>query len=239
MFKRTSKKIDIPSEVEDSNDVSSMQESIQNSTVILTNEAGMADELDRVRSLLFGKQIKATDERLAQLENRVEEVRRELTNMLDANFTELKNSIASQLGTLQKDLVEQQDQHVSKQQADLGSVRQLLTERIDQQEKDQTEKLRTAQRTLSDRIDTIANDHTSQLKKMQLDLSTRIETLNAEQSTRIGSLQQESSQRDDALSNELMALGRVLGSQKVSRREMMHFLAELAQRFQVEDERTT
>lgn len=196
---------------------------------------GVSGELERVRDLLFGKQTKATDEKLIQLENRIEDVNRTLTNLMEERFRELNKSFSSQIEALRKELTEYTDQQATKSQSNLQSTKQLLTERIDAQEKDQTEKVRSAQRSLSERIDSLANETSTQLKNAQQELSSRIETVNTEQSERTNNLQAESSQRDDALRNELIALGKTLGNQKVSRREMTQLLAELAQRLQNEE----
>jgi len=200
----------------------------------LPTEAAMTNELERVRDLLFGKQTKSLENRLAGLENLITDLRRELTSLVESRFAELDKSFSSRLEALRKDALEYTDRQAAKLQAESQSIKQSLTERVDQQEKDQIEKLRSAQRALSERIDTLTADSNAELKKTQQELSSRIEALNMEQSARIEHLQQETSQRDDALRDELLALGNALGDQKVSRREMTQLLAELARRLQGE-----
>ena len=238
MFNRSSKKQPTMEIVEDeipSNAAGDGGNSAESQPVALPTEAAMTGELERVRDLLFGRQTKALDNRLAGLESLIADIRRELTSLMEARFTELDKSFSSQLEALRKDALEYSDRQAAKQQAESQSVKQSLTERVDQQEKDQTEKLRSAQRALSERIDTLAADSSTELKKTQQELSTRIEAMNTEQSARIHHLQQETSQRDNALREELLALGNALGNQKVSRREMTQLLAELARRLQGED----
>jgi len=244
MFNRSSKKQAMLETTEDTpsnklesggNDMPFVPKSvppIKTDPALLAGEVPLAGELERVRDLLFGKQTKATEERLAGLENQLQDVRRELTGLLEARFSELNKSFSSQLEALRKELLERSDQQAAKQGADIQSIKQSLTERVDLQEKEQTEKLRTAQRTLSERIDSLVTDSNAQLKKTHQEISARIETLNTEQVGRINNLQQETSQRDDALRKELIALGDALGNQKVSRREMTQLLVELAHRLQ-------
>lgn len=198
-------------------------------------ESNMAGELERVRDLLFGRQVKAQDTRLINLENQIQAVRKDLTETLNERFSTLNQSLTGQVEALRKDLNARLDQQGTRQQADLQSAQKAFGERIDLQEKDQTEKLRTAQRTLSDRIDAFSSDVTSQMRAMQDELSGRTEAAAAELTSRIDALQQETRVTDNKLREELLALSGALGSQKISRREMTQLLVELAHRLQNED----
>ncbi|MBE7536694.1 MAG: hypothetical protein HS124_13310 [Anaerolineales bacterium] len=207
----------------------------QDQAALFPVDSAITGELERVRDLLFGKQTKAIDRRLAQLETRIEVVQTGLTDLVETRIAELGKSFAAQFEALRKEALDHHDRQTAKQTTELQSAKQSLVEHIDAQEKDQTEKLRSVQRMLSERIDSLANASNVDWKKARQEISAQIEILNSEQGERITRLQQETSQHNDALRNELIVLGKTLGNQKVSRREMMQLLVELAQQLQGED----
>lgn len=198
-------------------------------------EAGMTGELERVRDLLFGKQVKAQDTRLTSLETQVQTVRRELTTLLDEKINSLNQSLTSQLDVLRRELSSRLDEQAATQQKDNQATLNTLTDRLDNQNNDHAEKLRAAQKVLSERIDTLSSETNSQLRKVQEEFSSRAETAQSEFSDRLNALRQETRNSDAKLGDEMSALGNMLGNQKVSRREMTQILVELAQRLQADD----
>lgn len=198
-------------------------------------DSGMAGELERVRDLLFGRQVKAQDSRLSSLENQVQAVQRELTTLLEEKITSLNHSLTSQLEALRRELSSRLDEQAAKQQTENQTTVNTLTDRLDFQDKDHAEKLRTAQKGLSERIDALSTESNSQLRKIQEELSSRTESAQSEFSERINTLRQETRSSDAKLGDDLAVLGNMLGSQKVSRREMTQILVEMAQRLQAED----
>lgn len=199
------------------------------------SSGSMTGELERVRDLLFGKQIKTQEAQLANLENQIQSMRRELGNLMDERLSALNQTILSQIESVRRDLVNSLEQQDVKQQTALQTVQSSLTERLDQQEQELMEKSRTSQKYLSGRIDSVVTDLTSQVRKAQEEFSTRLDATHAELSGMVSALQLETRNNDNKFRDELIALGNALGTQKVSRREMTKILVELAQRIQAEE----
>lgn len=209
-------------------------------------------DIERLRDILFGAQARTTDVRLGNLENRLESIRQELSDLIETKTGGNAQAATSQVTAVRKELSESIEFKTDTQNAQLRATHQEMTERLDKQSAELTTHLRTVERELSTRLDTQQAEQTSQLRDLQRDMQQRLETLNAdflsqmrqlrkELSDRLTeideahtiqnrTLRQETKQRDDELRQELAMLATLLDNKKVSRQDLGHLLAELGQR---------
>lgn len=93
-----------------------------------TEKVETGNDLDQLRNILYGNQARATENRLDELEIRLEDVNKELNNSLKKKFDSLTNSTNDQFKTVQEMIaktntefsqrLEQQINNLSKQLSD-------------------------------------------------------------------------------------------------------------------------
>lgn len=173
-----------------------------------TPEAPAANELDRLRDILFGSQSRTTDKRLTDLETRLETTRLLLAQTIEERVNALADATASQAADQRRD----------------------LTARLDAQHTDHTALVRQTHKDLSDRLDNAFAELALQLRQTHKELSDRLDRLSADQAERLRQAQAEARQRDEALRQEFLNLAANLNDAKTSRADLGQMLIEMGQR---------
>jgi uncharacterized coiled-coil protein SlyX len=91
-----------------------------------TKTVETGNDLDQLRDILYGNQARATENRLGDLETRVETVRRELNQEFNDRITALADSSSSQFDSTNKKITDQ----LAKQQSNQEAQNQSLQEKI-------------------------------------------------------------------------------------------------------------
>ena len=106
--------------------------------------AGSAKELERLRDILYGEQARATEDRLGDLETRIEKVRNELKTSFRKEHKTLQTALEKQINTLNKQL----DQHEIEASERLDNTRLELTNDFTNRLNDQAAQLRELRQQL-------------------------------------------------------------------------------------------
>jgi len=189
-----------------------------------------ADELGRLRDILFGSQSRTIEKRLADLEVGLQATRRELTELFSDKLERASGAAASQLAETRGEFNRKLESQGSEQTSQLRAAQKDLAERFDRQSTDQTAQLRAAQKELSDRLDKLEADFVGQLRTTRKELDDQIEKMGVDQAERLRGLQAEARQRDDSLRQELLELAASLDNKKTSRQDLGQMLIELGLR---------
>ena len=164
------------------------------------------NDLDQLRTILFGNQARAIEKRVNDLERHLEDVRRQLNQHFDERLDALAESTTADLAKTQKEFNEQ----LAKQGVEQAEQNKALNERLDKLATDFSKQLQTAQKELSQQIDQQATD----LHHKLVDFQT------------------EARQRDDDLRVELLTLGAMLDNQKAGRDELAQMFIQIGEKLQ-------
>jgi hypothetical protein len=178
-----------------------------------------ADELGRLRDILFGSQSRTLEKRLSDLETGLRSLRQELTNLVQDQISALSESTSGQF----------------------VETRREFNEKLDKQGTDQSTQLRAVQKDLIEKLDNLesfAADVLRQLRETHKELSDRLDKQAAEQTERTRNLQSEARQRDDSLRQELLSMAASLDNKKASRQDLGQMLMELGLRLRQESEKS-
>ncbi|MCA9938343.1 MAG: hypothetical protein KC418_06860 [Anaerolineales bacterium] len=186
-------------------------------------------ELARLQEILYGNQARVTDRRLSDLEQRLEAVRQELSDSVNARFGKLETSTQENLSKARRALSDEIERLGQRQGADLVSTQGEFNDRLTRQDQAQTAQLRAAQRELMDAIDALRQDLVAQIHAAKTELSERLERLGADQTGRLLAAQNEARQRDEALRQEMLALSSWLDDKKTSRHDLGKMLMDMGQ----------
>lgn len=134
-------------------------------------EIAGSNDLDTLRDLLFGNQVRDVSRRLTDLDSRVETARRDMKTALNQRADGLGKSNAEQVAALRKELSNRIDKET-----------RSLAERIDSVAADFNNQLQAVHEELSERLDGIQRElgdrmHHSQEEARQRDDELRNETL--------------------------------------------------------------
>lgn len=198
-------------------------------------ETQPANELDRLRDILYGRKSKLTDDRLESLENQLRALKEQLDSQLEEETTNLRTFFMAEFESFHHQYSAKLEQQSTQFTTALENLRRELHEQLESQDANQTEQLRMVKRTLNEKLDALSADSTVRLQEAQQTLSERLQTLQTHQTERISGLQADTRKRDEALRSEFLETSSLLKSQKVSRREMTQVLVELAHRLQAEE----
>lgn len=110
-----------------------------------TKPAGSSvKELERLRDILYGEQARATEDRLGDLEKRLEKVRSELNALFRKEHKSLQTALEKQINTLNKQL----DEHEVEASERLENTRSELTNDFTNRLNDQATQLRELRQQL-------------------------------------------------------------------------------------------
>ncbi len=170
------------------------------------NEIPSGNDLDQLRTILFGNQARAIEKRLNDLEIHLEDVRRELNQQFDEKIDSLAETTSNDLTKTQQSFNEQ----LASQANEQAKQNKELHARLDQLTADFNKQLQVAQKELSQQIDKQASDLHRKLLEFQ----------------------SEARQRDDDLRLEMLALGAMLDNQKAGRNELAQMLLQMGEQLQ-------
>ncbi len=190
----------------------------------------IADDLQRLRDILFGNQNRTLQQRLNDADNQLVSTRREFTDLLSEKVETLHAGFSNTSASIRTDLSSKLDQQHSEQTASLRAMELSLTERLDQQEIERKTEWRNLQKEVNEGIEQLAEDFFTQLRDVQRELSERLEQLNTGQAERARSLSNEGRKQNNDLRQELLSLAASLQDSKISRHELGQQLQELGQR---------
>lgn len=195
-----------------------------------------ADELGRLRDILFGSQSRTLEKRLGDLETDLKTSRQEMDNLLRDQISALSESTSSQFTETRREFNEKLDRQGTEQSAQLRAAQKDLMERLERQSAEQANQLSAVQKQLSDSLEKLASDLLRQIRETHKELSDRLDKLSAEQTERTRNLQSETRQRDENLRQELLAMAASLDTKKASRQDLGQMLVELGVRLRQESD---
>lgn len=196
------------------------------------NSAGVDSELSRLQEILYGNQARATEQRLNDLEQRLEAVRRELDDTIHAKIGKLESATQDSLTKARKALTAEIEKQAARQAADLSEAQRDWGDRLSRQEKTQTALLREVQQELTAALDALRQELVEQIQAAKSELSDRVDRLGADQSNRLLAFQNEARQRDEDLRQELLTLSAWLDDKKTSRHDLGQMLVAMGQNLQ-------
>lgn len=195
-----------------------------------------ADELGRLRDILFGSQSRTLEKRLNDLETGLRTLRQEMTNLLQDQIGTLSETTSVQFVETRREFNEKLDKQGADQSAQLRLAQKDLTEKLDRQSVEQSSQLQSSQKQLNDKLENLAADLLRQLRETHKELSDRLDKQGTEQAERTRTLQLEARQRDDGLRQELLSMAASLDDKKASRQDLGQMLMELGIRLRQESE---
>jgi hypothetical protein len=143
-----------------------------------------ADELGRLRDILFGSQSRTLEKRLSDLETDLRSLRQEMTNLLQNQISTLSES----------------------NNAQFVETRREFNEKLNKQSKDQSAQQRAAQKDLSERLDKLDAEQVERTRNLQSEARQRDDNLRQELLSMTASLDNKKISRQD-LGQMLMELG--------------------------------
>lgn len=164
------------------------------------------NDLDQLRSILFGNQARAIEKRVNDLELHLESVRRELNQYFDEQIDSLAETTT----------------------ADLTKAQQSFNDQLNAQTLEQTKQ----NKELQDRLEQLATDFNKQLQTTQKQLNQQMEKQVADLHRKLVDFQAEARQRDDDLRLEMLALGAMLDNQKAARNELADMFIQMGEQLQ-------
>lgn len=193
-----------------------------------------ADELGRLRDILFGSQSRTLEKRLGDLETDLKSSRQEMDNRLRDQISALSDSTTTQFAETRREFNEKLEKQGAEQSTQLRVAQKDLTESLEKQSAEQSNQLGAVQKQLNDRLEKLGADLLRQIRETHKELSDRLDKLGAEQTERTRNLQSETRQRDENLRQELLSLAASLDNKKASRQDLGQMLVELGVRLRQE-----
>jgi hypothetical protein len=154
-------------------------------------ELPLGNDLDQLRTILFGNQARAIEKRLNDLELYLDTVRREMTQQFDERITALAESSAEDL---------------AKAEAEQNRQNKDLQDRLDKLATDLSKQLQAVQKELTQQIDRQASDLQRKLLEFQSEARQRDDDLRVELLALGAMLDNQKTGRDE-LAQMLIQLG--------------------------------
>ncbi|MGB0387421.1 MAG: hypothetical protein ACPGWR_21595 [Ardenticatenaceae bacterium] len=195
-----------------------------------TYSSPVTGDLERLRDILFGNQNRTTEQRVSDLENRLEGTHRQLSEMFHDKIDTLQSSYSNNLSSTRNALTQQLEEQMSEQTSSLRTIEHALSEKLDQQEFDRKTELRSFQKNVNERVEELAEDIFTQLRNIQRELTEQLEHMNSEQSDGLRSLQNENRKQNNNMRQELLSLAASLQDSKVGGHDLGLILQEVGQR---------
>lgn len=145
-----------------------------------------AGELEVLRDLIFGNQARDFAHRIADLDGRLEAVRRELKGEQDSRAQSVAKTAADQTIALRKETGSRVDKEV-----------QIIGERIEQMSSDLNELIEATTRTLESRLDRLQEEANERFRTLEEDARRRDDDLRAELLTVSAWLEDKKTSRHD------------------------------------------
>lgn len=145
-----------------------------------------AGELEVLRDLIFGNQARDFAHRIADLDGRLEAMRRELKGEQDSRAQSVAKTASDQTIALRKETGNRVDKEV-----------QIIGERIEQMSSDLHELIETTTRTLESRLDRLQQEANERFRTLEEDARRRDDDLRAELLTVSAWLEDKKTSRHD------------------------------------------
>jgi len=145
-----------------------------------------AGELEVLRDLIFGNQARDFAHRIADLDGRLEAVRRELKGEQDSRAQSVAKTASDQTIALRKETGNRVDKEV-----------QIIGERIEQMSSDLHELIEATTRTLESRLDRLQQEANERFRTLEEDARRRDDDLRAELLTVSAWLEDKKTSRHD------------------------------------------
>ncbi len=159
---------------------------------------GNTGELEVLRDLIFGNQARDFTQRLSDIDDRMEAIRRELKNEQDSSVQSLTKSSIDQATTLRKEAHSRIDKEV-----------QMLSERIEQLTADMGRQLEDARRMFEAKLDRLQTESSDRIRQLEEKTRQRDDDLRSELLAASAWLEDKKTSRHD-LGHMLEELGRQL-----------------------------
>lgn len=143
-------------------------------------------ELEVLRDLIFGNQARDFAHRIADLDGRLEAMRRELKGEQDSRAQSVAKTASDQTIALRKETGSRVDKEV-----------QIIGERIEQMSSDLHELIETTTRTLESRLDRLQQEANERFRSLEEDARRRDDDLRAELLTVSAWLEDKKTSRHD------------------------------------------
>jgi len=169
-----------------------------NAGSILPGTGGNTGELEVLRDLIFGNQARDFTQRLSDIDDRMEAIRRELKNEQDSSVQSLTKSSVDQATTLRKEAHSRIDKEV-----------QMLSERIEQLTADMGRQLEDARRMFEAKLDRLQTESSDRIRQLEEKTRQRDDDLRSELLAASAWLEDKKTSRHD-LGHMLEELGRQL-----------------------------
>ncbi len=192
--------------------------------------AEQESELGRLREILYGSQARATNERLTELEQRLDVARQELAETIRDLVGQLDLATTRSIEETRVELVQVVERQEETQSADLSGLRDELSQRVQVAHESQAEALRQTEAALSARLDSLRDETSEALRATRNELQDQTSRSLAELTDRVLQVQREARQRDEELRQELLNLTDRLEDRKTSRADLGQLLVELGDR---------
>jgi predicted nucleic acid-binding Zn-ribbon protein len=163
------------------------------------NSDKRSGELENLREILFGNQVRATETRLDQLEEHLQVVQRDFSAAL------------------------------SKQSEALNKTAEAAQKELPAQINHQAKTTQANQQALEDSILQLRSETKKQLEELNSSVTQALEKLREMVSEQVRRAQSESRQRDDDLRQEMLALGSMLDNKLTPRNDLAQLLIEVGQ----------
>lgn len=165
-------------------------------------------ELENLREILFGNQVRATEDRLNQLEETVQKQHRDLTDALNKQAAAQRDATDASEKALKTQLTNQANTNQANHQALEESLSQLRA------------------------------DHKRLMDEMQAAFTQELENLRSSLTDHIRRMQNESRQRDDDLRQELLTVSNWLDNKLTPRLNLGQMLIDIGQQLQSDNGNT-
>lgn len=159
---------------------------------------GNTGELEVLRDLIFGNQARDFTQRLSDIDDRMEAIRRELKNEQDSSVQSLTKTSVDQATTLRKEAHSRIDKEV-----------QMLSERIEQLTADMGRQLEDARRMFEAKLDRLQTESSDRIRQLEEKTRQRDDDLRSELLAASAWLEDKKTSRHD-LGHMLEELGRQL-----------------------------
>lgn len=166
-------------------------------------------ELENLREILFGNQARATDDRLSQLEEMLQNQHRDFTDALNKQSAAHREATDAAERALKSQLTNQANTAQANHQALEESLSQLRA------------------------------DHKRLMDEMRAAFTQELENLRSTLSDQMRRMQNESRQRDDDLRQELLTVSNWLDNKLTPRQDLGQMLIEIGQQLQSDNGNAT
>lgn len=188
----------------------------------------IGNDLEHIRDILFGNQVRATDTRLYELEGRQETMRHEFMAALNDQLTATESRLSAKLSDARKELSTR-----LKKQDDTQTIQiQETKERFATQQKVISETVEHNRENNNDHVAQLTADFEKQLFDIKKEMLDGLNRLNSDLSERLLGMQTELVQQNNDLRQELLTMTAWLDEKKATRIDLGQMLIDAGKQLQ-------